>query len=100
MSESWLPLAVVAAAIAFGGLYFLTRRPEPLSFANDQEERLTCRLAQELGCSLHQALPAIRHEVELAPHQSDETLLKRAAYHYRQAIPERTCQIYRDRARG
>jgi hypothetical protein len=100
MSALWLPLAVFAAAIALGGLYILKRRPEPLCFANDQEERLTRRLAQDLGCSLGQALPAIRHEVELAPHQSDETLLKRAAYHYRQSIPERTCNVYRDKVRG
>ena len=45
-------------------------------------------------------LSAVRRELELAPTQSDDTLVKRAAYHYRQELPERTCQVYRDRAPG
>ena len=32
--------------------------------------------------------------------ETDETLLKRAVYHYRQNLPEKTCSIYRDRTRG
>ncbi|MBI1916644.1 MAG: hypothetical protein HYS12_18205 [Planctomycetes bacterium] len=38
--------------------------------------------------------------VDLAPQQSDETLLKRAAYHYRQDLPETFGQVYRDAAPG
>jgi len=58
------------------------------------------QLAQVVGCSLAEALPAVRREVEIAPNQSDETLIKRAAYHYRQAIPETACRLYRDPSPG
>ena len=100
MSDAWLPLTITAAAFAATGLYLLTRRPKPVVYANPREERLTRKLARVVGCSPAQALRAVRREVELAPKQSDETLLKRAAYHYQQELPERSCQVYRDKTRG
>jgi len=100
MSNLWLPLTIAGAVSAVGLLYFWTRREEPLVFADQREEGLTRRLAKMVGCSLARALPLIRREIDIAPTQSDDTLLKRAAYHYRQELPEKTCQVYRDSAPG
>jgi hypothetical protein len=88
------------ALIVFGaaGLYLLSRRPVRVVYANPREEQLTFKLARLVGCSPAEALSAVRREVEMAPNQSDETLLKRAAYHYRQELPERTGQVYQDPA--
>ena len=96
MSDLWLPLAIAGAVILVAVLYLRTRREEPMVFADQREERMTRKLAQTVGCSLTQALAVVQHEIEIAPTQSDDTLLKRAAYHYRQELPEKTCQIYRD----
>jgi hypothetical protein len=100
MPNVWLPWTLTAAAAAAAVLFLLTRRPKPLVFANPREERLTRKMARIVGCSLGQALPAVRREVDLAPSQSDETLVKRAAYHYRQELPETSCPVYRDKAPG
>jgi hypothetical protein len=96
MPEAWVLLVVTVAVSAVAGLYLLTRSPRPITYANPQEERLTRKVAQAVGCSLEHALPAVRREVEMAPNQSDETLLKRAVYHYRQDLPETVCRVYRD----
>jgi hypothetical protein len=101
MADAWLPLTLGAAAFAAVGLYLFTRRPsQPIAYADPREERLTRKLAQTVGCSLAQALPAVRREIDLAPAQSDETLLKRAAYHYRQELPEAPCRVYQDKVKG
>jgi hypothetical protein len=100
MSDVWLPLILAAAALIAGGLYFLSRRPRPVVFADSREERLTRQLAQLVDCSIAQAHPAVRREIDLAPNQSDETLVKRAAYHYRQELPEKACPVYRDKSPG
>jgi hypothetical protein len=100
MSDVWLPLILTTGALAAGGLYLLSRRPRSVVFADQREERLTRQLARVLGCSLEDALPAVRKEIDLAPHQSDETLVKRAAYHYRQELPEKACPVYRDSSPG
>jgi hypothetical protein len=100
MPDAWFALTLTAVALAAGGLYLLARRPKPVVFANSREERLTRQLARVVGCSLAQALPPVRREIDLAPSQPDETLVKRAAYHYRQELPEKACPVYRDSARG
>src|SRR4051812_18865758 len=100
MPHAWVPLILSAAAIAATGLYLLSRWSNPVRFANPREEGLTRKLARVVGCSLEQALPAVQREVNIAPNQSDETLIKRAAYHYRQELPERFCPVYRDEAPG
>jgi hypothetical protein len=100
MPDPWLPLTLAAAGLAAAGLYLLTRRPQPVIFADPREERLARQLAQTVGCSPAQALPAVRREIEFGPNQPDDTLLKRAAYHYRQDLPERRGAVYRDRAAG
>ena len=100
MSDPWMPLTITVLALAAGGLYLLSRSATPMVFANAREERLTRRLARSVGCTLAQALPAIRREVDIAPSQSDDTLVKRAAYHYGRDIPEAPCSVYRDRAPG
>jgi hypothetical protein len=99
MSDPWILIAIAAGAVGAAGLYFLTRF-QAVFFANPREERLTRKVARTVGCTLAQALPAVRQEVDIAPHQSDETLVKRAAYHYRQELPERQGYVYRDQAPG
>ena len=95
---------VIAVLLAVGvvlvALYLRTRGPRPVDFRDEREERLARRTAREVGGSVAGVLSAVRRELELAPTQSDDTLVKRAAYHYRQELPERTCQVYRDRAPG
>lgn len=102
MPDVWVFVAIAAAIPLLIGLRWLSRRQPaaPAAFADEREERLTRQLAQTVGCRVEQALPALQGELRLAPGQSDETLLKRAAYHYRQALPESECRTYRDRAVG
>ena len=101
MTEAWVPLLVAAVGVVLVGLYLRPRRqPEPPVFADEREERLARAVARAVGCPPAEALPAVRREIEYSPGQSDETLVKRAAYHYRQEAPERTCSVYQDRARG
>jgi hypothetical protein len=101
MSDVWI-LAALAAVLA-AGLFLLNsrRREAPVAFADAREEALTLKLAALVRCTPAEALPAVRKELELGPNQTDETILKRAAYHYRQALPEKSsCQVFRDRAPG
>jgi hypothetical protein len=103
MSNVWVAAAIVAGVVLALALAQLVgrRREEPVAFADEREERLTNQLAATLGCSPAQALPSLRQELHLAPGQSDETLLKRAAYHFRRNMPEgTTCGVWRDRAPG
>jgi len=100
MPDAAMAWAILGSVIAAACLYLLTRRPTPIVFANSREERLTRKLARLVGCSPAQALRAVRREVEFAPSQSDETILKRAAYHYRQELPEPSGPIYRDPVPG
>lgn len=103
MPEPWVPVTLAAAALAAVGVYVLTprrQRPRPVEFADPREERLTRRLAGTVGCTLERALPAVRREIDISPNQTDEVLLKRAAYHYRQEQPEAPCTVYPDTARG
>jgi hypothetical protein len=66
-----------------------------LTFADEREERLTRRLAREVGCPLAAGLPAVRRELELAPSLPDDTLVKRAVYHYRREMPDAPCPVFR-----
>lgn len=100
MTEVWVLLTVVAVAVVGLGLYFRPRKPMPMLFADAREEQLTLQVARSVGCSPAEALPAVRREIDLAPNQSDDTLAKRAAYHYRQNQPVTTCRVYRDTAPG
>ena len=99
MSETALIVVAVVAIVAAVVLRRLGKTA-PVVFADEREERLTRRVAGMVRATLAQALPAVRRELGLAPSQSDETLVKRAVYHYRQDLPERTCSIYPDRAQG
>jgi len=96
MSDLWLPLsAVLVAAVFVVALVARRKRPE-VSFTDQREERLARRVAALIGCTPSEALPAVRNELAIAPNQSDETLTKRATYHYRESIPETQCRTYRD----
>lgn len=100
MIEAWIPLMILAAVGAAAGWYAFGRRATPVAYADEREERLTRAIAREVGCSPGRALPFVRLEIELSPHQPDATLVKRAAYHYRQDLPVLACRTYRDRAPG
>lgn len=102
MAETWIVAAFAAGLAVAGILYQFLRRPavtEP-AFSDPREERLARRLAKTVGCSPAQAAPAVRTEIEYSPNQPDDTLFKRALYHYRQNQPEKTCGVYRDQTRG
>lgn len=100
MPDVWV-IAVATAAVVAAGIYLVIgRRAAPVVFASEREEQLARRLARMVGCAVGAAVPSVRTELRIAPDQTDETLLKRAAYHYRQNLPERTCGGYRDRAPG
>jgi hypothetical protein len=87
---------VAAVVLALGLMHFVgRRREEPVSFASEREEQLTRKLAATLGCSPARALPWLRKELQIAPDQTDENLLKRAAYHYRRSQPDAPCPVWR-----
>jgi hypothetical protein len=87
---------IAVVALALGLAHFVgRRRQEPVRFANEREERLTKKLAATVGCSPVQAHPWLRKELEIAPDQTDDNLLKRAAYHYRRNQPDAPCPVWR-----
>lgn len=93
----------VLLGVVIGLCLYLTfgRREGPVTFASARERRLSLRLAAEVGCPLEVAHDYVRRELELAPSQPDDTILKRAAYHYRRNLPEPgTCRTFRDRSPG
>ncbi|MBP3960742.1 hypothetical protein J8F10_36435 [Gemmata sp. G18] len=101
MPDEWVAVVVMLSVAAALGVVRLAvaRGGRAVTFANEREEQLTRRLASRIGCSLADALPAVRNEIRHGPNQTDETLLKRAEYHYRQNLPEHApCRVYRDRA--
>ena len=100
MSVIWVSAAVGTVGVVAAGLLLRKRKPKPVVFTDPREERLAKRVANTVGCSLSAALTAVRREMEYSPGQSDDTLVKRAVYHYRQDIPERTCSTFRDASPG
>jgi hypothetical protein len=103
MPELWLLGGAVLLGVVIGLCLHLTfgRREGSVGFANARERRLTLRLAAELGCSLEDVVDYVRRELELAPSLPDDTILKRAAYHYRRNLPEPGMgRAYRDRSPG
>lgn len=95
----WISGAVAAGSVGVAAWYLL-KRGQGVAFANPREEELTQQVARAVGCTIAQALPFVRREIDLAPSQPDGVLVKRAAYHYRQELPEASCQVYRDTAPG
>jgi len=97
-----LAVGLLVGVVAGAALYLVFGLGgEAVAFADEREERLTRKLAGQLGCSLAAALDAVRRELDIAPAQPDETILKRATYHYRQNLPDGApCRVYRDRTRG
>ncbi|MBI2807244.1 MAG: hypothetical protein HYX68_19855 [Planctomycetes bacterium] len=100
MLETSALILLAVAVIGMTAWYFLPRPAQPSLFENEREERLTRAMARIVGCSLKQALPAVRKELDIAPGQTDDTLIKRAAYHYRQDQPVAECPIYPEKRRG
>lgn len=106
MSDLWIVVGVgAAAALGLGLAVRALRTRGPASPTCDlvpdgRDGQLAVRMARTVGCTPAEALPAVRHELDLSPGQTDDVILKRAAYHYRNALPERPRAAYRDRARG
>src|SRR5262245_54629593 len=79
----------------------LGRREVDVAFDSDRERQLTLQMAAQVGCALEVALDHVRRELNLASSQPDDTILKRAVYHYQRNLPEPgLCRTYRDRQRG
>jgi hypothetical protein len=98
MLDPWLAWTISGAVFAAGGVLLLARRSGRVAYANPREERLTRAVARRAGYSPAQALAAVRWEIEIAPQQSDDTLLKRAAYHCRPESSETSRAAYQDPA--
>jgi hypothetical protein len=93
MPELWM---IVGAAAGLVLVFGLTRpRREVAHFDDEREERLTRRMAREVGCSLSAGLPSVRRELKLAPSLPDDTIVKRAIYHYRREMPDAPCPVFR-----
>ncbi|HSQ57994.1 MAG TPA: hypothetical protein VLM40_19880 [Gemmata sp.] len=91
---------VSAVALGLGLAHFVVRRRGPrVAFANDREERLTRQFAEMVGCSLADAHPWIRKEIQIAPDQVDDKILKRAEYHYRRSQPDEPWRVWGERQR-
>jgi len=103
MPELWI---VAGLAVLVGiGLAVRVMRAQPEAPACEyvpegREGELAVRLAKIVGCTPLRALPSVRQELDLAPAADDDVILKRAAYHYRNALPEREPPAYRDKVRG
>ncbi|CAN5454104.1 hypothetical protein BH11PLA2_BH11PLA2_31820 [soil metagenome] len=105
MNELWLPLGIAITAAVIGGLFLRNRKPSdqadpPIVKLNEREVRLSRQLAKTVGCTPSEALPSIQLELELGENHPDETILKRAKYHYQRSLPEKICNTYRDRSVG
>ncbi len=100
MSDIGLAAVIALGAGLVGVVALRGRRPAAPEYRGGREEQLTRRLARAVGCPPAEALPAVRRELEIAPDQTDDTLVKRAAYHYRREQPDAPCPVYRDRSRG
>ena len=90
----------VVVLVGLGVWVSIRRTPKPVVHMNEREERLANAVAGAVGCNPADALAAVREELDHAPNQSDDVLTKRAAYHYRRAIPEKQCSTYRDASPG
>jgi hypothetical protein len=102
MPDPGTTVGIAAAVVGVAGLgvFLLRPRPRQVDFASGREEELTRRLAGKLRCELAHALPPVRAELQIAPDQTDETILKRAEYHYRRNLPDTPCGVWRDRGAG
>ncbi|HVL15765.1 MAG TPA: hypothetical protein VM529_24550 [Gemmata sp.] len=97
MSNAFVVAGMLAVVLVALGLARLAarRREEPVDYANEREERLTRRLAATLGCTAAGAHLWLRKELEISPDQTDDNLLKRAAYHFRRDQPDAPCPTWR-----
>lgn len=103
MTAIWISAAVATAVVigfALGRRASAKARPQPPLFESEREEQLARRVAARAKAGVSDVLPSIRHEIALAPNQTDDTLVKRALYHYQMSLPERDCGGYRDTVRG
>jgi len=100
MTPVWVAAAVVAAGVGFVLGRRAVRGAAVEEVMTEREAHLAKHVALRARCTVSEALSAVRHELALAPDQSDETLAKRATYHYQMALPEKSCGTYKDRAKG
>jgi hypothetical protein len=98
------PIWVAAGVLTAGVVGVLAWRGRGKSAAEpemtEREAHLARHVANRVRCTVFEALPSVRNELALAPNADDETLAKRAAYHYQMGLPEKPCGVYRDGARG
>lgn len=102
MPELWLPIGL-AALIAGSFLVWrlaLRRTNSAMPVPDTREHRLSQQLARVLNCRVRDVLASVRYELNHSPQAADETILKRARYHYQQNLPERTCNVWQDRKAG
>ena len=101
METVWI---FVAAAVVVGGLVLGLRMkrngPARPNFTDAREEQLTRRVAAKAHSSLAAALVSVRQELLFSPQQTNDVLVKRAVYHYRQANPPEHRVTYCDPVRG
>lgn len=102
MNELWLAVGLGVVAVAVIGLTLRKRKPTTVRTlkVDSREDRLSRALAKTVGCTPREALPSIQLELDLGASHPDETILKRAKYHYQQNLPETICNTFRDRAVG
>jgi len=100
MTPIWVAAGVLTAGVvgvwAWRGRGKSAVEPE----MTGRESHLAKHVANRVRCTVYEALPAVRHELALAPDKDDETLVKRAAYHYQMALPEKACGVYKDSGKG
>ena len=100
MTPIWVAAGVLAAGVV--GVLAWRRRgkstvePE----MTEREAHLAKHVANRVRCTVYAALPAVRHELGLDPNKDDETIVKRASYHYQMALPEKACGVYKDSGKG
>jgi hypothetical protein len=99
MVNEWVLFAAGVVVVLAGVRFLLPRRPA-VAFADAREERLSLQLARSVGCPVDEALEAVRREVQIAPDQTDETILRRARYHHQRECPDRPLPVYRERGRA
>src|SRR5262245_29367413 len=100
MSNEAVLSAIIVGALAGIAFHLLFRRPRAAAFTTSRGERLARRVCEIAGCALNESQQAVQRELDIAPTQSDEVIVKRAVYHYRRDLPEPYMGGFRDTAPG
>ena len=93
-------VTVLVLAIGFWVGRRAIQKPRKVMFADEREETLAKRVAARAKSSLADALVSVRQELAFGSQASDETIIKRAVYHYQRADPGERKITYCDPVRG